>query len=181
MCRRSGASWLWPVNLNAVTVPGLQGFFVSGAESVGLRWESALVAMTASRLKGREWREPGRSRGPAVSASWALWPSLMRAGVPRLAALTRSCAAGPYWWQCGRPAQATTCRVNVRSKGPRPPPVGSMSPTRDIGTGAMHVVRDTDRGAPSLDEHHRYASMGSRREGAHPCVRNAAARARETL
>ena len=40
LCRRSGASWLWPVNLNAVTVPGLQGFFVSGAESVGLCWES---------------------------------------------------------------------------------------------------------------------------------------------
>jgi len=28
-----------------------------------------------------------------------------------LAALTRSCAAGPYWWQCGQPAWATTCGV----------------------------------------------------------------------
>jgi len=28
-----------------------------------------------------------------------------------LAALTRSCAAGPYRWQCGQPAWATTCGV----------------------------------------------------------------------
>ena len=30
---------------------------------------------------------------------------------------TRSCAAGPYWWQCGRPAWTTTCGVNLRSEG----------------------------------------------------------------
>ena len=32
---------------------------------------------------------------------------------------TRSCAAGPDRWQCGRPAWATTCGVNLRSKGAR--------------------------------------------------------------
>ena len=30
---------------------------------------------------------------------------------------TRSCAAGPDRWQCGRPAWTTTCGVNLRSKG----------------------------------------------------------------
>ena len=34
-----------------------------------------------------------------------------------LVSLTRSCAAGPYWWQCGRPAQAATYGVNLRGKG----------------------------------------------------------------
>ena len=41
---------------------------------------------------------------------------------------TRSCAAGPYCWQCGRPAWATTCGVNLRMKGPRHPPVRPMVP-----------------------------------------------------
>ena len=36
---------------------------------------------------------------------------------------TRSCAAGPDRWQCGRPAWATTCGVNLRMKGPKQPPV----------------------------------------------------------
>ena len=30
---------------------------------------------------------------------------------------TRSCAAGPDRWQCGWPAWATTCGVNLRSEG----------------------------------------------------------------
>ena len=34
-----------------------------------------------------------------------------------LASLTRSCAAKPYWWHGGQPAQAATYRVNVRIKG----------------------------------------------------------------
>ena len=41
-----------------------------------------------------------------------------RAAGPSAAAThTRSCAAGPYWWQCGRPAWTTTSGVNLRSKG----------------------------------------------------------------
>ena len=36
---------------------------------------------------------------------------------------TRSCAAGPDRWQCGRPAWTTTCGVNLRMKGPKQPPV----------------------------------------------------------
>ena len=34
-----------------------------------------------------------------------------------LAVLTLQCAAKPYWWHGGQPAQATTYRVNVRIKG----------------------------------------------------------------
>ena len=34
-----------------------------------------------------------------------------------LAVLTLLCAAKPYWWHGGQPAQATTHRVNVRIKG----------------------------------------------------------------
>ena len=34
-----------------------------------------------------------------------------------LVALTRSYAAGPDRWQCGRPAWTTTCGVNLRSEG----------------------------------------------------------------
>ena len=41
---------------------------------------------------------------------------------------TRSCAAGPDRWQCGRPAWATTCGVNLRMKGPKQPPVRPMAP-----------------------------------------------------
>ena len=36
-----------------------------------------------------------------------------------LAVLTLQCAAKPYWWHGGQPAQATTSRVNVRIKGAR--------------------------------------------------------------
>ena len=41
-----------------------------------------------------------------------------------LAVLTLQCAAKPYWWHGGQPAQVATSRVNVRMKGPRPPPIG---------------------------------------------------------
>ena len=34
-----------------------------------------------------------------------------------LAVLTLLCAAKPYWWHGGQPAQAATYRVNVRIKG----------------------------------------------------------------
>ena len=39
-------------------------------------------------------------------------------GALLLAALTFQCAAKPYGWHGGQPAQATTYRVNVRMKGP---------------------------------------------------------------
>ena len=58
-------------------------------------------------------------RGPAVVGSRRA--SLLRR-VPGsrallLSVLTLQCAAKPYWWHGGQPAQATTYRVNVRIKG----------------------------------------------------------------
>ena len=41
-----------------------------------------------------------------------------------VAVLTLQCAAKPYWWHGGQPAQATTYRASVRRKRPRPPPIG---------------------------------------------------------
>ena len=41
-----------------------------------------------------------------------------------LAVLTLQCAAKPYWWHGGQPAQATTYRASVRRKRPRTPPIG---------------------------------------------------------
>ena len=77
-------------------------------------------------------RVPGTVRAGQCLGAWALL----------LVVVTPSCAAGPFWWQCGRPAWATTCGVNLRSEGaqastcradtprPRPmPPPLSRSPS----------------------------------------------------
>ena len=45
-----------------------------------------------------------------------------------LAVLTLQCAAKPYGWHGGQPAQTTTYRVNMRIKGPRHPPTGPRNP-----------------------------------------------------
>ena len=44
---------------------------------------------------------------PPVGGSWA----------HLLAVLTLQCAAKPYWWHGGQPAQAATCRAHVRISG----------------------------------------------------------------
>ena len=77
-----------------------------------------------------------------------------RAAGPAAAAThTRSCAAGPDRWQCGRPAWATTCGVNLRMKGPgyplvrpilpslwpMPPSLWAMAPPRVDRTRAHHT------------------------------------------
>ena len=67
-------------------------------------------------------------RGPAVVGSRraSLLCRVPGSRARLLAVLTLQCAAKPYWWHGGQPAQATTYRVNVRiigptctSKGPR--------------------------------------------------------------
>ena len=52
-------------------------------------------------------RVPGTVRAGQCLGAWALL----------LVVVTPSCAAGPFWWQCGRPAWATNCGVNLRSEG----------------------------------------------------------------
>ena len=69
---------------------------------------------------GEFFRDPaavgarGRTLSRRSPGSWA----------PLLAVLTLRCAAKPYGWRGGQPAQATTHQVNVRMKGPRPPALG---------------------------------------------------------
>ena len=65
------------------------------------------------------------ARGP-VAGRVGQW---LGAWVLLLVVVTPSCAAGPYWWQCGRPAWTTTCGVNLRMKGPRYPPVRQILPS----------------------------------------------------
>ena len=50
-----------------------------------------------------------------------------------LAVLTLQCAAKPYWWHGGQPAQATTYRASVRRKRHRPPPIGLACAGRGPG------------------------------------------------
>ena len=65
-----------------------------------------------------------------------------------LAVLTRSCAAKPYWWHGGQPAQATTSRVNVRVSGPAPPPHGLTCASK--GPACAGCVHRNRRGPEGL-------------------------------
>ena len=58
-------------------------------------------------------------RGPAVVGfrRASLSCRVPGTGALLLAALTLQCAAKPYWWHGGQPAQVATSRVNVRIKG----------------------------------------------------------------
>ena len=85
-------------------------------------------------------------RGPAVAGSHRA--SLLRR-VPSsrahlLAVLTLQCAAKPYWWHGGQPAHATTSRVNVRTNGPRPPPIGLTCASK--GPRAQDAFTETEVG-----------------------------------
>ena len=53
-----------------------------------------------------------------------------------LVVVTRSCAAGPDRWQCGRPAWTTTCGVNLRSEGAQAStcPADPATPVDDAAT-----------------------------------------------
>ena len=67
----------------------------------------------------------GRAAGGAVLGEFFRGPAVVGvAAGPLLAVLTLQCAATPYGWHGGQPAQATTHRANVRMKGHRPPPQG---------------------------------------------------------
>ena len=74
-------------------------------------------------------------RGPAVVGSCraSLLCRVPGSRAPLLAVLTRSCAAKPYWWHGGQPAQDTTYRASVRRKRHRPPPIGLACAGRGPG------------------------------------------------
>ena len=63
---------------------------------------------------------------------------------PLLAVLTLQCAAKPYWWHGGQPAQATTYRASVRRKRPRPPPHGLTCASK--GPRAQDAFTGTEEG-----------------------------------
>ena len=68
-----------------------------------------------------------------------------------LAVLTLQCAAKPYWWHGGQLAQVATSRVNVRMKGPRPPPAGPRPPPIGLacevkGSRAQDELTETQEG-----------------------------------
>ena len=67
---------------------------------------------------------------------------------PLLAVLTRSCAAKPYWWHGGQPAQAATYRASVRRKRPRPPPHGLTCASK--GPACAGCVHRNKRGPKGL-------------------------------
>ena len=60
--------------------------------------------------------QAGRGRG-------RVWWVVAREGSRQVVVPARLCAAGPLRWRCGRPAHTATHRVNVRSEGPRAPPL----------------------------------------------------------
>ena len=78
---------------------------------VRLAPSSLLCAQTGRACPGLCARASGRRGARAWDCArvgrWALL----------LVVVTRSCAAGPDRWQCGRPAWTTTCGVNLRSEG----------------------------------------------------------------
>ena len=92
-------------------------------------------------------------RGPAVVGSRraSLLCRVPGSRAPLLAVLTRSCAAKPYWWHGGQPAQATTSRVNVRVSGPAPPPHGLTCASKGPAcTGCVHRNRRGPEGLAGL-------------------------------
>ena len=91
-----------PKNNSKWAFYGALGELLRGNATGGAVWGEFFrgPAVVGSRRASLLCRAPG---------SWALL----------LAPLTRSCAAKPYWWHGGQPAQVATYRVNVRIKGPR--------------------------------------------------------------
>ena len=79
-----------------------------GALGEPFRGNAAGAAMLVEYFRGPA--VVGSRRASLLSRAPGSWALL-------LAVLTLQCAAKPYWWHGGQPAQAATYRVNVRIKG----------------------------------------------------------------
>ena len=88
-------------------------------------------------LEGLCWASFFAIQQPQVPVGELCRAVALAAG-PLLAVLTLRCAATPYGWHGGQPARATTHRVNLRMKGPRPPAVGSSVAA---GCARLHAAR----------------------------------------
>ena len=103
----------------------------------GVFWRAGRSFSRKCRWRGCAGRVFSRT-GSRVILLGELCRAVALAAGPLLAVLTLQCAATPYGWHGGQPAQATTHRVNVRMKGPRPPAVGSSVAA---GCARLHAAR----------------------------------------
>ena len=116
-------------------------------------------------------------RGPTVVGSRraSLLCRAPGSRAPLRAVLTLQCAAKPYWWHGGQPAQATTYRASVRRKRPRPPPHGLTCASKGPAcAGCVHRNKrgpdgsQASRRSPCL---HGYDRGGTPKDPAPRCVR----------
>ena len=114
-----------------------------------------VIGLTCESLGPCAYGRPdARSRRAASAGSVAdgleLWGSDGSRAL-LLAVLTLQCAAKPHWWHGGQLAQVATSRVNVRMKGPRPPPAGPRPPPIGLacevkGSRAQDAFTETQEG-----------------------------------
>ena len=90
---------------------------------IGVIWRAGRSFSRKCRWRGCAGRVFSRT-GSRVILLGELCRAVALAAGPLLAVLTLQCAATPYGWHGGQPARATTHRVNLRMKGPRPRAVG---------------------------------------------------------
>ena len=145
-----------------------------------------VIGLTCESLGPCAYGRPdARSRRAASAGSVAdgleLWGSDGSRAL-LLAVLTLQCAAKPHWWHGGQPAQVATSRVNVRMKGPRPPPAGPRPPPIGLacevkGSRAQDELTETEVGPDDSQASRRslYAQGddrgGTPKEPASRCVR----------
>ena len=124
---------------------------------LGLMWVRARKSSSCVLTMAKSWRL--MARWASIFAEIRL-KRLCRASLlcrvpgsraPLLAVLTRSCAAKPYWWHGGQPAQAATYRASVRRKRPRPPPHGLTCASKGPAcAGCVHRNRRGPEGLAGL-------------------------------
>ena len=106
---------------------------------IGVIWRAGRSFSRKCRWRGCAGRVFSRT-GSRVILLGELCRAVALAAGPLLAVLTLQCAAAPYGWHGGQPARATTHRVNLRMKGPRPPAVG-LSVAAGCNVRRLGVVR----------------------------------------
>ena len=83
---------------------------------IGVLWRAGRTFSRKCGWRGRTGRIFSRISSRGIPPGEFVAPCAWQPG-RMLAVLTLQCAAKPYWWHGGQPAQATTYRVSVRIKG----------------------------------------------------------------
>ena len=132
---KNGPEWVFYAALgellrgNAAGGAVLGEFFRGNAVGGAVLGEFFRGNAVGGAVLGEFFREPavvGSHRASLLHRAPGSWALL-------LAVLTLQCAAKPYGWHGGQPAQATTYRVNVRIKGRRHPPIGLTCASKGPG------------------------------------------------